>query len=284
MKVILSVSLFLNLFIGFQAWALTNSTPAESADAESVIFFSSNQYDSESKEEMPGYCNGNLIADRVMVTAAHCVFMAEALKSPEIEVQVGEYRYVKNPAGETRRVGYVTVSKEKINAQFYFTTDLKRRLDAQGVRLKVGPSEDLAVVVFDRPLKLKPNFQFGSVASQRHIASVTANAISYWATVVTINPFAEITTMDTKKQARLDKMELDSGSLESRSTSRVEAGDSGAPLLARLGPQWQQIGVTKGRAETFFSNWDVFSILDNKMCNIAEQIADPQIKLRLCYQ
>lgn len=275
--------LLLTLLLAGQAWALSNSLPAESAELESVVFYSSTQYDNDIKDTMNGYCNGNLLSARVMVTAAHCVFMAEALGQREMEIQIGEYRWKKGADGTVRKIGYVTTAKEKINAQIFFTPELSRRLKSQGLRLRVGPEEDVAVVVFDRALPLKPEFQFVPLASQREATALASQILNYAPTVVTINPFEEIMTMDVKRMGQLDRISRSGGAFESKSQVRVEPGDSGAPLFVRVGAQWKQLGVVKGKAETIFSNWDVYGLLDKKICDIAGQITDTEIHSKLCF-
>lgn len=275
--------LLLTLLLAGQAWALSNSLPAESAELESVVFYSSTQYDNDIKDTMNGYCNGNLISARVMVTAAHCVFMAESLGQREMEIQIGEYRWKKGADGAVRKIGYVTTAKEKINAQIFFTPELSRRLKSQGLRLRVGPEEDVAVVVFDRALPLKPEFQFVPLASQSEATALASQILTYAPTVVTINPFEEISTMDVKRMGQLDRISRSGGAFESKSQVRVEPGDSGAPLFVRVGTQWKQLGVVKGKAETIFSNWDVYGLLDKKICDIAGQITDPEIRSKLCF-
>ncbi|NUN07167.1 MAG: hypothetical protein HUU57_15585, partial [Bdellovibrio sp.] len=200
----------------------------------------------------------------------------------QMEIQIGEYRWKEMPTGEKRKIGYVTTAKESVKTQIFFTTDLTRRLKSQGLRLRVGPEEDVAVVVFDRALPLKAGFQFVPLASQAEVNAIAAQILTYAPTVVTVNPFEEIMTMDVKRMGRLDRVSRSGGAFESKSTVRVEPGDSGAPLFVRVGTQWKQMGVVKGRAETIFSNWDVYGVLDKKICDIANQISDTQVRSALC--
>ncbi len=263
-------------------FALSNSVAAEAVEFDSTVFYRVTQYDQQSKETVQGYCNGNLLSDRVMITAAHCLYMAEALANRDLDIEVGQYRYVNSPNGEKRRVGYAPVLKENVSGQFYFTANLKKRLDSQGVRLKVGPSEDIAIVVLERPLNLNGQMQFSSIVARQELKGILPSILTYWPTVVVINPFEEIATTDTRRMAKLDRVTVASGHLESKSTSRVQPGDSGAPLFVRVGTQWKQLGVVKGRAQSLFSNWDIYTLADEKICEISQQIPDPQLKQILC--
>lgn len=277
---ILCFSIF--LLLSSQALGLSNSVAAESNEFDSVVFFSVTQYDPENKEPVSGYCNGNLLSERVLITAAHCLSMAQVLGDRDLDLEVGQYRYVITPNGEKRKVGYMPILKERVRAQLVFTKDIKRRLDSQGVRLRIGPGEDIAVAIFDKPLTINGKIQFNSMATQQELKAILPRVLTYWPTVVTINPFEEISTSDTKRMARLDNISLSAGYVESKSQARVQPGDSGAPLFVRVGPQWKQVGVVKGKAQSIFSDWDVYAIADNKVCDIASQINDIDVQRQLC--
>lgn len=272
------------LLSGSGSWALTNAQPAIAKELSSVVFYSVAQYDVREKEEVTGFCNGNLVAPHVMITAAHCVYSAEVLNKKVFDMQVGEYFYVTRPDGEVRRVGYAPKIRENVPAKIYLPSTLARRLTTEGHRLRIGPAEDMAVVVFDRPLPLPEGFVFNRPLSQKDVIAVLAKLSSYAPTVVTVNPFEEIATNDTKRMAGLNKISKTmSGYLESNSQSRVQPGDSGAPLFIRTGTEWRQLGVVKGRAQNLFSNWDVYGILDQRLCDISKQIPELAVRETLCH-
>lgn len=276
-------SILLALLTGLSSWALTNAEPAISPDFDSVVFYSVTQYDEETREELNGFCNGNLISPRVMITAAHCVFQAEALQKREFDIQIGEYLYITRPDGQRRRVGYGSKIRERIQGKIYLPNQLTSRLKSEKVRLRIGPAEDIAVVVFEQDLQVIPGTVFSGLLSQAQVSAVVSKLNDYVPTVVTINPFEQIATINTRRIANLNNISKTwSGYLESKSKARVQPGDSGAPLFIRAGNEWKQIGVVKGRAQNLFSNWDVFGILDQRLCEISRQISDPLIQKTLC--
>ncbi|MFS4460230.1 trypsin-like serine protease [Bdellovibrio sp. HCB2-146] len=263
-------------------FALSNAVPAVESQFDSTVFYSVTQYDESAKEEGLGFCNGQLISPRVMVTAAHCVAHAFVLKKPTLEIQLGEYLY-RDRNGEIVRIGYAYKKKEIIDADFYFITSLKNKLISQGLRTRLGPNDDIAVVVFKRDLEVKPEMQFPQVVTQAELKGLLPRLMQYRPQVVTVNPFEEIRTNDTRRRALLDKVSFNSGGhLESKSIARLAPGDSGGPLFIQIGDQLKLAAVVKGRAETIFSNWDVYGLLDNKICDIFRQISDKSIQPQLC--
>lgn len=274
MKLLIASLLALPLF----ASALTNSTPALEAEFGSIISINSEQLSEGQK--FPGYCVGTFIHPRVIISAAHCWASTYQIRSSDINYQFGEYIYKTQPDGKQKRIGYATKLKGTTKARFYFTRNLTQQLNSnrQG---QINPNEDIAIAVLNEPIAGAEVFGFTEVVSQSENNGIKNNILGYWPSVISVNYMTEMST-DTRRKITLNQLENNGGHYTSKSSSRVEEGDSGAPLLARIGKSWKVAGVVKGRAETIFSNWDVYTMTDNKLCDIAAQITDPEIKKAIC--
>ncbi len=270
-------------FAALNASALTNSQAAISDELQSQVWISSEAKDPTDGSSVNGYCNATMVHPQLLVTAAHCVRDAYVIKSFKVDVEVGKYRYVTRPDGTVVRVGYARYLKEVKAAKFIFTRSLTAKFNSQGLKAQIGPQEDIALIVLQTPMTLPANVPMMTAISQAELRSIVTNLAAYKPTVISINPIAEITTNDTKKFAELNKIKWNgAGYYESTSVSRVEEGDSGAAIVIKTGPTWKLIGVVKGRAQTVFSNWDVLAALDQKACEMGQQIGNAELQAVIC--
>ncbi len=274
MKLFIACLLALPLF----ASALTNSTPALETEFDSVVSVNSDQL--SDGQRFPGYCNATMIHPRVLISAAHCWASTYQLRDQRLNYQFGQYIYKTQPDGKQKRIGYATKLKGTAKVQFYFTRSLTQQLNSnrQG---HIDPNNDIAIAVLSEPIAGADIFGLTEVISKSEHLGIQSRLTQYWPTVVSINYTTEMST-DTRKKMTLNQASANGGHYTSNSSSRVEEGDSGAPLIVRIGKSWKVAGVVKGRAETIFSNWDVYTMADNKLCDIASQITDPEIKKAIC--
>lgn len=259
-----------SLFLAF-SFALTLSTPAIDSIWDSVVQIRTEAVDQDGAD-VPAYCNATLLSNHILITAAHCVHHAQVLKSFEVQIEVGAYKFSTRPDGTKFRIGYVTKMKHVSPAQFYFTPALTRSMAVSKLKTKIGPNEDMALIVLTHALELPAEFPFAKVISQQNFQGLKRKITEYKPTVVTINFLEEMST-DTKRLAELNNLSFDTLHFSSKSNSRVQAGDSGAPLFVRVGNEWNLLGVVKGRASTVFSNWDVYTSIESNLCLISEQFS-----------
>ncbi len=235
------------------AWALSPSTPAESRFYNSVVFISVPAVDVDGSD-VTGYCNATLINRTSLVTAAHCVVNSKLSLGQPLMIEVGEYKYKQTPSGPLR-VGYVSTLKHKS----LVTLQLRPGVDVNRPSV-ISPEDDFAVITLKNQIPLPQDFSFPQIWKKS-----VSNAETTQAFVVSINPLENMQNTDTRRGAVLNQIDFRGYSAHSTSAARVQEGDSGAPLFATIGAQIYLVGVVKGRAETYFSNYDVFSVWENRL-------------------
>ena len=252
------------------AHGLTNSTMTESPEFTSVIQIKSEAPDSTG-ESIPGYCNATFIAKNILVTAAHCVKLAYISKDTLIDMQTGYYKYITRPDGKVVRIGYVKKDQFERRVNIELPKSLTDKIASRGEKAAIGPDEDFAILWWNEETPEISDMSFAETVTQAEHSLISKNIKAYPLKAVSINLFAEM-SLDTKRSADLNNYKWNNGYVYSKSSSRVEEGDSGAPLFVKINNKLKIFGVVKGKASTVFDNWDVYSAINNHICDLNKKM------------
>ncbi len=267
------------LMTSVSTFALTNSTPAVAPNLNYVMQIMSDAPDSKG-DTTPGYCNATLIHKNVMVTAAHCVFLAYISGEKKIQMDLGEYKYiVRKTDGQTVRIGYVLKSRVNKDTHIELPKSLVDKIARRGEKATIGPDDDVALIWWNDDIPEFANVVPADVVTPTEHANIIKNITQTALNAVTINPFSEMST-DTKRMATLNNYKW-SGYVHSKSQSRVEEGDSGSPLFATVNGKSKIFAVVKGKASTVFDNWDVYAAVNPHICQMASTLPS-FIKISSC--
>ncbi len=259
------------------AFALTNSKMDESPSWASVVQIKSEAPDSTG-ESIPGYCNATFVGRNIMVTAAHCVKLAYISKDNLINIQTGYYKYVTRPDGQVVRIGYVKKDQFDKHVNIELPKSLADKIASRGEKAQIGPDEDFALLWWNEETPEIKDLSFSETVSAAEHALITKNIKSYPLKAVSINLFSEM-SLDTKRSADLNNYKWNNGYVYSKSQARVQEGDSGAPLFVKINNQMKIFAVVKGLASTVFDNWDVYSAINNHICDMNKKMpTDKKIK------
>lgn len=251
-------------------YALTNSIPAISPSWSHVMQIRSDAPDSTG-DTAPGFCNATLIHKNVLVTAAHCVKLAYISGMKQIEIEVGEYKYVtRRTDGKVVRIGYAQKHKLIKNTHIELPISLSDKIARRGEKATIDPNEDVALIWWNEETPELNDVKISEIVNPTEHAAIIKNISQASLLAVTINLFAEM-SLDTKRMATLNNYKWN-GYVYSKSQSRVEEGDSGAPLFAMVNGKFKVFAVVKGRASTIFTNWDAYSAVTPHLCQMTNRL------------
>lgn len=275
----LKFALIAGIVLSSPLYALTNSTMAESPEWTPVVQIKSEAPDS-SGESVPGYCNATFVARNILVTAAHCVKLAYISKDNKLNIQTGYYKYVKRPDGQMARIGYVPKNNFDRHINIELPKSLSDKIASRGEKAQIGPDEDFAILWWNETTPEIDDMKFAPVVTLAEHQSIIKNIKSYPLKTVSINLFSEMSN-DTKRMADLNNYKWNNGYVYSKSTARVEEGDSGAPLFVNINGAMKIFGVVKGKATTIFDNWDVYPSVHSHLCVINKKMPT-DMKIEAC--
>lgn len=261
-------------------YALTNSVIADSDQWSPVVQISNDAPDANG-ESIPSYCNGTLIAKTVILTAAHCVKFAYLSRHTNIEIETGHYKYVTKPDGQVVRIGYVAKNKFEKNVNIELPQTLVDKFSRRGEKAQIGPDEDFAILWWNEPTPETDGINFAQITTPQEHSVINKNIKQYPLIAVSINLFAEM-SLNTKRMITLDNYKWNNNYVYSKSNSRVEEGDSGAPLFVKYQNKYKLFSVVKGKASTIFDNWDVYSSINPHLCALNRHMPT-DLKISGCF-
>lgn len=266
-------------FFASNSFALTNSTPALSPDWTHVMQIRSDAPDSTG-DTAPGFCNATLIHKNVLITAAHCVKLAYISGMKKIDIEVGQYKYItRKTDGQVVRIGYAPKFKVTKNVQVELPRTLTDKIARRGEKAVISPSEDVALIWWNEETPEFADITLADVAGPAEHMNIIKDIAQTNLIAVTVNPFSEM-SLDTKRMSTLNAVKW-KGYVYSKSTGRVEEGDSGAPLFAMINNKLKIFAVVKGKASTIFDNWDAYSAVNPHLCQISSGLPT-FIKISAC--
>lgn len=271
---------FTTLMIALSLWsaeglALTNSIRDESIEWTSVVQIKSEAPDSTG-ETMPGYCNATFVGKNILVTAAHCVKLAYISKETKLSIETGYYKYVTRPDGQVVRIGYVPKAKFDKHINIEIPKSLADKIARRGEKAQIGPDEDFAILWWEESTPEIDDMTVSNLVTNQEHAEITKNIKNYPLKVVSINMFS-VSTLDYKRSGDLNVVKWNNGYIHSKSQSRVEEGDSGAPVFVKINNKLKIFAVVKGRASTVFDNWDVYPSVNPHLCTLNKKMPSTMI-------
>lgn len=254
------ILIFSLLFFFQSTYALNPSLPALEDKYNTVVSIRNYAPDQDGNDA-PAFCVATLVSASELITAAHCVKDLYFHPDLKLTIDIGYYKYVTRPNGQTVRVGYLQDERFEKNVSIRFPQSLMRKIPNAKKKVNIGPDEDIALIRLSSPLEMKREIFFSKIMGSK----MKGQYKNFQLNPVTIN-FIEEMSSDTRRVATLDKVTINSNHFKSTSQSRVAPGDSGAPVFMELDQQLYLSAVVKGRATTVFSNWDVYTLATKFLC------------------
>ena len=185
-----------------KSFALTNSIPADDAKFDSVVMISSEAPDSKG-DTTPGYCNATLLNSHVMITAAHCALLAQISNDTKMTIRIGSYIFKTNTDGSKKRIGYKTNKTIIQDVHIELTNTLLAAINKHGEKVQIAPQDEVALLWWNNETPETENLPYPELLSQTEFQNILHNINLAPLSIVTINPFTEMQTSNTRKMANL---------------------------------------------------------------------------------